>query len=138
SYDTPATVDLKSLRDLMVMNAAYTYFLASAGAAEKRWLAEVALTRAYDQVSAAAGKIVDHVAVAANADRLGRLLYQGRERVEYVLDSESQAVRSAWPLDQGVAGMAAFGQQQKARVERAVSDRAAELQLGTIQPVAPA
>jgi len=38
SADKPETVDPKSLRDLMVMNAAYTYFLAAAGPAEKRWI----------------------------------------------------------------------------------------------------
>jgi hypothetical protein len=49
SYDTPATLDPKSLRDLMVMNAAYTYVIAFAGPAEKRWMAEVARTRGYYQ-----------------------------------------------------------------------------------------
>ena len=50
SHDTPATVDPKSMRDMMVMNAAYTYFIASAGPAEKRWMAELALTRGYQQI----------------------------------------------------------------------------------------
>src|SRR3954453_18910431 len=35
SHDTPATIDPKSLRDLMVMNAAYSYFIAAAGPEEK-------------------------------------------------------------------------------------------------------
>ena len=56
SHDTPATVDPKSLRDLMVMNAAYTYFIASAGPAEKRWMAELALTRGYNQIAAIDGE----------------------------------------------------------------------------------
>src|SRR6478736_6759043 len=47
SHDTPATVDPDSLRDLMVMNAAYTYFIAAAGPAEKQWMAELALTSGY-------------------------------------------------------------------------------------------
>jgi hypothetical protein len=135
SHDTPATVDPKSLRDLMVMNAAYTYFIASAGPPEKRWLAEVALTRGYDQLAAATEKILDQVAAAETADRLGRLLYQGHERVDYSLDRESQAVRSASQLDPGIADLAAFAQQQKARLERAVRDRAASLGFGDIQPV---
>ena len=137
SHDTPATLDPKSLRDLMVMNAAYVYFLAAAGPAEKRWLGEVALTRGYEQVAAAAGKILDQAAAAENADRLGRLLYQGRERVDYSLDRESQAVRSAWDLKDGLADLASFGQQQKARLERAIRERAAALSLGAIQPVTP-
>src|SRR5262249_52488414 len=51
SHDNLDAVDPKSLRDLMVMNAAYTYFLAAAGPAEKRWMAELALTRGYGQLT---------------------------------------------------------------------------------------
>ncbi len=138
SHDTPATVDPKSLRDMMVMNAAYTYFIASAGPAEKRWMAEVALTRGYNQVAASTARILDQIAVADSADSLSRLLYHGRERVDYSLDRESQAVRSAWDLKEGLADLAAFAQQQRARLERAVQDRASALGLGTIQPFVPA
>jgi hypothetical protein len=137
SGDRPETVDPKSLRDLMVMNAAYTYFIAAAGPAEKRWLAEVALTRGYDQIAAGAEKMVDQIAVADTAERLGRLLYQGRERVDYSLDRESQAVRSAFDLTDGLKDLAAFAGQQKARIERAVHDRAATLNLGAITAQAP-
>jgi Peptidase family M28 len=138
SRDTPATVDPKSLRDMMVMNAAYTYFIASAGPAEKRWMAEVALTRGYNQVAASTERILDQIAVAERADALSRLLYQGRERVDYSLDRESQSVRSAWDLKAGLADLAAFAQQQGARLVRAVQDRARELGLGAIQPFVPA
>ena len=137
SGDTPDSVDPKSMRDLMVMNAAYTYLIASAGPAEKRWMAEVALTRGYNQVAASTARILDQVAVAENAERLGRLLYQDRERVGYSLDRESQAVRSAWDLQEGLADLAAFAQQQTTRLERAVRDRATVLRLGPIQPLAP-
>jgi hypothetical protein len=118
------------------MNAAYTYLIASAGPEEKRWMAEVALTRGYNQVAAATAKILDQVSVAENAERLGRLLYQGRERVGYSLDRESQAVRSAWDLQEGLADLAAFAQQQNRRLERAVRERATALGLGPIQPLA--
>jgi hypothetical protein len=137
SHDTPATVDPKSLRDMMVMNAAYTYFIASAGPAEKRWMAEVALTRGYNQVTASTERILDQIAVAESADGLSRLLYQGRERVDYSLDRESQAVRSAWDLKAGLTDLAAFAQQQGARLERAVQERASALGLGAIQPFVP-
>jgi hypothetical protein len=138
SHDTPATVDPKSMRDLMVMNAAYSYFLAAAGPAEKRWLAEVALTRGYEQLTAASGKLLDQVAEAGDADRLGRLLYQARERIDYSLDRESQAARSAGDVKEGTSDLAAFAEQQKARVERSIRDRAAVLHLGAIQSTAPA
>ena len=137
SYDTPATVDPKSLRDLMVMNAVYTYFLAAAGPSEKRWLAEVALTRGYQQVGAVAEGILDQVAAAVTTERLGRLLHFGRERVQYSLDRESEAVKSAADLGPELADFAAFAQQQKTRVEAAVRERAASMRLGSIQPIAP-
>src|SRR3954447_8229536 len=129
SHDTPATVDPKSLRDLMVMNAAYTYFLAAAGPAEKRWMAEVALTRAHGQLLEASAQLVDRVVIAQNGESLGRLQSQGKERVAYQLARESQAVRSAWDLKDGIADLAQFAESQKARVDRAVRDRAAGLRI---------
>jgi hypothetical protein len=137
SYDTPDTVDAKSLRDLMVMNAAYTYFIASAGPAEKRWMAELALTRGYNQISTATEKILDQVAIESGVDSLGRLLYLGHERVDYSLDRESQAVRSAWNLQEGLAQMADFAKQQKIRIDAAIAQRATEVGAGSIQPILP-
>jgi len=131
SHDTPATLDPKSLRDLMVMNAAYTYFLAAAGEAEKRWMAEVALTRGYDQLAAAAEKLLDEAAAVSNAQRLGQLLYFANARISYTLDRESQAVRSAWDLKEGLADLATFAAQQKARVERVIRAR------GVVEPIPP-
>jgi hypothetical protein len=138
SGDTPVTVDPKSLRDLMVMNAAYSYFIAAAGPSEMRWLAEVALTRGYEQVAASTEKILDQIAVAGSAEQIGRLLYQGRERIDYALGREAQAVRSAWDLADGLAGLAASARQQTERVDRAAADRAAALGLGAIRPAVPA
>jgi len=138
SHDTPATVDPKSLRDLMVMNAAYTYLLASAGLPEKRWMAEVALNRGYNQVAAAAGKLLDEIAVADSPEQLGRLLFQSAERMNYLLDRESQSVRSAWDLKDGLDDLAAFAGRQKARLDRALRDRASDLGAGVIQPAVPA
>ena len=102
SYDTPETVDPKSLRDLMVMNAAYTYFIASAGPAEKQWMAELALTRGYNQIAAMTEKILDQIAIEKGAEGLSQLLYSGRERIDYSLD-RGIAVR---PLSMGLEGRA--------------------------------
>jgi hypothetical protein len=135
SHDTPATVDPKSLRDLMVMNAAYTYFLAAAGPGERRWMAEVALSRGYNQLVSASSKLLDQIAVAESADQLGQLLSQANERIAYDLERESQSVRSAWDLKDGLAELGAFAAQQKARLARAVRDRAAEIGAGSIQPI---
>jgi hypothetical protein len=136
SADTPATIDPKSLRDLMVMNATYAYFLAAAGPSEKRWLAEVALSRGYQQVAATAATALDQVAAADSAERLGQLLYAGLERVQYTLHRESQAVRSAVDLGPELADFDAFAGQQRTRLETAVRHRAASLRLESIQPTA--
>jgi len=119
------------------MNAAYTYFLAAAGPAEMRWMAEVALNRGFHQMTAASAKLLDEIAVAGIPEELGRLLHQSNERMDYTLDRESQSVRSAWDLKEGLADLAAFEGQQKARLARAVRDRAATLSVGPIQPITP-
>lgn len=137
SFDTPAQVDLKSLRDLSVMDAAYLYFIASAGPDQMRWMAELALSRGYDQINAAAEKSLDEIAAAQNADSLSRLLYWETARVDYNLMRESKAVKQAADLPQGLAGLTSFAGVEKTRIERAVQQRAAELHLGTIKPFVP-
>lgn len=137
SHDTPALVDPDSLRDLMVMNAAYAYFIASAGPKEMRWMSEVALSNGYVQLADATQKSLDRIVAAKTAARLSQLLYQETDRVDYNLQRESKAVKSAWDLRQGLAELAAFASEQKARLERAVQERAAELGLGDIRPAVP-
>jgi hypothetical protein len=137
SGDIPATVDPKSLRDMMVVNAAYTYFLASAGPAGKRWMAEVALSRGYTQLTAAAQKLIDQVDAAETAESLSRLAYQATQRIEYTLDRETQSVRSAWDLKEGIADLASSANQQKLRLDRAIRDRASALGVGPVQATVP-
>lgn len=91
SEDTPDRVDANSMRDLAVVNAAYLYYLASAGEPEAAWLAEIALKRGYEQVLAAASPYLDRIYAAG--DR-GRLLYDALEKVAYSVDREKQAVLS--------------------------------------------
>ena len=43
SEDTPDRVDARSLRDIAVVNSVFLYTMASAGEAEARWLAELAI-----------------------------------------------------------------------------------------------
>jgi hypothetical protein len=137
SFDTPSQVDPNSLRDLSVMNAAYAYFLASAGSDQMHWMAQLALSRGYDQINAAAENSLDQIAAAKNADTLGRLLYWETARVDYNLMRETKAVKQAADLPEGLAGLQSFGATQKTRIEGAVQQRAAELHLGTIQPSVP-
>jgi hypothetical protein len=137
SFDTPSQVDPNSLRDLSVMNAAYAYFLASAGSDQMHWMAQLALSRGYDQINAAAENSLDQIAAAKNADTLGRLLYWETARVDYNLMRETKAVKQAADLPEGLAGLQSFAGTQKTRIEGAVQQRAVELHLGTIQPSVP-
>ena len=137
SFDTPVQVDPKSLRDLAVMNAAYAYFLASAGPEQMHWMAELAVERGYDQINSGTANSLDLVAAAKDADSLGHLLYWEKARVDYNLARETKAVKQAADLQQELAALASFAAAQKVRIEGAVAERATELHLGTIQPMAP-
>ena len=94
SFDTPAQVDPKSLRDLAVMNAAYSYFLASAGTEQMHWMAELAVERGYDQINSGTANSLDLVAAAKDADSLSHLLYWEKARVDYNLAIFSRS----WPV----------------------------------------
>jgi hypothetical protein len=108
SFDTPNQVDPKSLRDMSVMNAAYAYFIASAGPDQMHWMAQLALARGYDQINAATQKSVDQIAAAQNADSLGRLLYWETARVDYNLMRETKAVKQAADLPQDLSALSSF------------------------------
>lgn len=137
SSDTLDQVDPKSLRDLSIMNAAYTYFIASAGPDEMHWMAELALSRGYNQIDTAAANSLDRIAAAQNADSLSRLLYWETARVDYNLMRETKAVKQAADLPQELLQLASFASVQKERIESAVQQRATKLRLGTIQPLSP-
>jgi hypothetical protein len=137
SFDTPAQVDPKSLRDLSVMNAAYTYFLASAGPEQMNWLAKLAVQRGYDQITTTTQNSLDMVAAAQNAATLGHLLYWQPARVDYDLARETKAVKQAADLPHELEALASFAATQKARIKSAVEERATELHLGEIDPIAP-
>jgi hypothetical protein len=106
SADTPDTVDPRSLRDLIVMNAAYLYYLAAAGPAEARQLAQWALTRGYQQIALAAQRALE--------------AGEGPARIDYSLERETQAVRAAARLgaqvDDLAASLSRFANEQKQRL----------------------
>lgn len=124
SADTPDTVDGRSLRDLIVMNAAYLYAIAAAGPAEARLMAELALTRGYQEIAAAVAPILEQVATARDAECLGSLLVEGTDRVDYALERARQAVRSAArlaPIEDLSGPLAGFSEEQKRRLEQAAA-----------------
>jgi Peptidase family M28 len=137
SFDTPNQVDPKSLRDMSVMNAAYAYFIASAGPDQMHWMAQLALARGYDQINAATRNSLDQIAAAQNADSLGRLLYWETARVDYNLMRETKAIKQAADLPQDLAALSSFAALQKTRIAGAVQQHGAELNLGRIQPLTP-
>ena len=59
SEDKPATVDQRSLRDLISIISTYLYFDADAGEEQIRWLGEIALDHSSEQMSDAASTAVD-------------------------------------------------------------------------------
>ena len=145
SEDTPDRVDARSLRDLSVVDATFLYYLASAGGTEARWLAELALTRGYAQVLAAAAPFIDRVIEASHAAELRAILRDGLEKIDYSTGREKQAVISASRLasnarfDEVAAHLDAFGQKQSSRLRSEVDRRAVELGLPTpVQPLAAA
>ncbi len=137
SGDTPESVDPKSMRDMIVMNAAYAYFIAAAGPVERRWMAELALTHSYRQMAAATEKLLDQISVSKDAQALGRILHNSQERLKYSLERESIAVRSAWNLDEALAELSSYAQLQQARLRRSVRDRAVALNLGAVESISP-
>ncbi|HYM12230.1 MAG TPA: M28 family peptidase, partial [Bryobacterales bacterium] len=140
SEDRPETVDPNSLRDLIVMDATYLYYIAAAGPAQARTIAQLALTRGYQETAAAPAAALEQIAAAGDAAALGQALYEGREQIDYALGRAQHAVRSAArlaPIGDLSAPLAGFAAEQKSRVERAVQAGARELGLGEIHPLAP-
>jgi len=152
SEDTPETVDPKSLRDLSVLDAAYLYYLASAGQSEALWLAQLALSRGYEQVEHSGSPFLDRALAGENSESLGRLLRQGLDQMAYSKDRESQAVLSVLRLTSEnerektkvmlsplVQSLEQFWQTQQERLRAAVNQRARQLGIPTpVEPAVPA
>lgn len=146
SADTPDKVDVKSLRDLSTVTAAYLYYLANAGEPQALWLAGVAQDWGYQQILRSARPFANEISRADSSEELGRDLALGREKIAYSAGRQMQAVRSVLQLTSGthqaqlrraIAPLAAdltkFGQEQSARLQN-LADARAEL-LGISQPV---
>ena len=121
SEDTPDKVDVRSLRDLAVVNATYLYTLANAGEPDVLWLAELAANRGQEQILSAAAPFIDRALRAPNGEELSRLLAQGIEKITYSVDRESQSVLSVLRL------VAMAGRRQHASSLTAVGPRSRKL-----------
>lgn len=80
SEDTPDRVDVRSLRDIAIVNALFLYFLANADAEDALWLAELSENRGYRQI------------LKATEQR------SSRGQIEYAADREIQSVMSVLRL----------------------------------------
>jgi hypothetical protein len=95
--------------------------------------------------------ILDLVSTAEDAERLGRLFHEGKERIDYCVARENQAVRSVLRLapetrrekarpwsESMVERLDQFGRDQLKRLEAALQRRASQLGLPTaIKPIPP-
>ena len=152
SEDTPDRVDPRSLRDVATVNAGYLYYLANAGEPEAMWLAELSLSRGYEQILKSAAPFLERVTAAGGSQDLGRLLAEAADHITYSVGRESQAVLSVLRLvpeseqkhaRESLAAMIEnlrrFGEEQISRLRLAVSRRARELGLDTaVKPIAVA
>jgi hypothetical protein len=149
SEDTPDRVDVRSLRDISVINAAFLYFIANAGENEAQWLAELSETRAYQEIGKRVSSLLDRVASASTAADLSGLLADGNQQLIYAVDREIQATASVIRLVPTfrralVSGALAptrerlktFGDQQAIRMRHAIDMRAGALGIAEkIRPV---
>ncbi len=149
SEDTPDRVDARSLRDLTVVTAAFLYTVAAAGEGHADWLAEVAAGRAYQQILSAAAPAFESLLAATGAPELSAALHHSLQRIEHVVERESQGIRSVLrlvPVDRHgdvlarmepvLERLRRFGREQSGRVQDAADRRA--LASGMKVPVQPA
>ena len=94
SEDTPDRVDVRSLRDISVITAAFLYYIANAGEEEARYLSQISEGRAYGQLEKSASELLDRVAHASDARQIAAILQQSSGQLSYALERELQAVRS--------------------------------------------
>jgi hypothetical protein len=149
SEDTPDRVDSRSLRDLAIVDAAFLYFLAYAGPNEARWLAEVSENQGYHMILLSVDSYLDRIAAAASAQQLGALLAEAKQKTDYLVGREIQAINSVQrlvpepnrqALETSLAPLvkrvSQFGDAQSLRIQNAVHARAGVL--GITSPTEPA
>jgi hypothetical protein len=138
SEDTPDRVDERSLRDISIVTAAFMYCSAAAETeTDVKWVRELVLTRAYGQITHAAGKAVESVLRVRGSSDLARVLAEGIERVRYVAGRQKQAVESVARLGPAVVTsdrIAAFEEEQIGRVRAAAGDVAPAVRSPNVRP----
>ena len=125
SEDTPDRVDLRSLRDVTVVDAAFLYFIANAEDHEAQWLARLSESRGYEQILKAVQPFLD-------APPTGESVGKAADAVSYAVRREQQSVLSVLrlvpvdkrpqmrqSLDPMLTNLQTFGDRQMERVRAA-------------------
>lgn len=136
SEDTPDRVDPRSLRDLSVVTAAFSYATAAAGDPDVEWLAEISETRAYGQVLRRVNSALDAMNGARAAQDVSIALARAEQELSYAIDREKQSVSSALRvirpegrpsafgrLGPALTRLERFGEEQRTRVRNAAEAR---------------
>jgi aminopeptidase-like protein len=151
SADTVGMVDHRSLRDLSSMIAVYLYFVAAAADDEIPWLAEISVSRGYENMVRAAAPHLDRIVAAADAATVGQELFWALAKIKHSADRDREAVLSALrlgssgrrdeirrSLDPQLESLQRFADDQSQRLRRAADRRASELGSATpVKEVAP-
>jgi hypothetical protein len=145
SADTPDRVDARSLRDLSIVTAAYLYYLANADEPQALWLSNVSQTRGFQQILDAATPFLDRTDAATGVAQLSKVLVEARDKIDYTVGRQTQAVYSVARLvsderrtqarsaiDPLAAELRLFGEAQLERTRAAVGRRAKLLGITTL------
>ncbi len=94
SMDTIEKVDVRSLRHLSFLNAAYLYYLANAGYEDVPWIANLTFGRGVDVLREKARQANEAVLNAPNPAARSEALRRGIEAIEYYTGLQKQAMES--------------------------------------------
>ena len=94
SMDTIEKVDPRTLRELSFINAAYLYYIASAGAEDVPFIAGLTFSRGVEVITARAREFGERIAGAGDAASLGTALADSQEAIRYYTGLQQAALAS--------------------------------------------
>jgi hypothetical protein len=149
SEDTPDKIDVRALKEVSALTAAYLYFLANAHEGESAWLADAASADRRVDITRAGVELAAALAQAASAEELARRLAAARERVDYLHALAKMSVHSVRRLaprrsakvekaiDRAVSMLSETVGGEREHIESAARDAAAERGWKLAEPLVP-